>query len=228
MHANLAAGKLRAADMARQGFDPQRFLETVGVGRTVSEYRKDAVIFSQGDAAKGIFYILKGKVKIAVISGRGKEAVIGILDRGSFFGEGCLIAQTVRLSSAAAIVDSTILRIEKTQMMRVLQTEPKFGEFVVKCLLGRNSRIEDDLVDQLLNASEKRLARALLLLANFGNENGPQPITAKINQEILAEMVGTTRPRVSFFLNKFRKLGFIDYNGSLQVHSSLLTVVLRD
>jgi CRP-like cAMP-binding protein len=212
----------------RQIFDPRRYLETVGLGRTVHKYRKDEVVFSQGDAAEAVFYILKGKVKIAVISGRGKEAVIGILDNGSFFGEGCLIAQTVRLSSAVPIVDSTILRIEKSRMMRVLQTEPTFGEFVVKFLLGRNSRMEDDLVDQLLNSSEKRLARALLLLANFGKDNGPQPITAKINQEILAEMVGTTRPRVSFFLNKFRSLGFIDYNGSLQVHSSLLTVILRD
>ncbi len=212
----------------RQEFDPQKFLETVGLGRSVSHYRKDEVVYSQGDPAEAAFYIREGKVKIAVVSSRGKEAVIAVLDAGSFFGEGCLIAQTIRLSSAVTITDSTILRIEKPQMMRVLQSEPAFGEFVVKFLLGRNSRIEGDLVDQLLNSSEKRLARTLLLLANFGDGNGPQPIAAKINQEILAEMVGTTRSRVSFFLNKFRKLGFIDYNGSLQVHSSLLTVVLRD
>jgi CRP/FNR family cyclic AMP-dependent transcriptional regulator len=212
----------------RQEFDPQKFLETVGLGRSVSHYRKDEVVYSQGDPAEAAFYIREGKVKIAVVSSRGKEAVIAVLDAGSFFGEGCLIAQTIRLSSAVTITDSTILRIEKPQMMRVLQSEPAFGEFVVKFLLGRNSRIEGDLVDQLLNSSEKRLARTLLLLANFGDGNGPQPIAAKINQEILAEMVGTTRSRVSFFLNKFRKLGFIDYNGSLQVRSSLLTVVLRD
>jgi CRP/FNR family cyclic AMP-dependent transcriptional regulator len=183
----------------RQKFDPQQYLATVGVGRTVCKYRKNEVVFSQGDAAEVVFYILKGKVKIAVISSRGKEAVIGILDSGSFFGEGCLIAQAVRLSSAIAIVDTTILRIDKSQMMQLLQTEPTFGEFVVKFLLARNSRIEDDLLDQLLNSSEKRLARALLLLANFGTNNGPQPIAGKIDQAILAEMIGTTRSRVSFF-----------------------------
>ena len=170
----------------------------------------------------------RGKVKVAVTSEQGKEAVVAILDAGSFFGEGCLIGQPLRLARATAMIDSSVMRVEKAEMVRVLHAEPTFGEMFTAYLLTRNSRIEGDLVDQLFNSSEKRLARTLLLLANFGKEGGPEPVPTKISQETLAEMVGTTRSRVSQFMNKFRKLGFIDYNGHLEVHSSLPSVVLRD
>jgi CRP-like cAMP-binding protein len=209
-------------------FDPKAFLATVDGGRTVSDYRKDGVVFSQGAPADAVFYIQKGKVKVAVTSEQGKEAVVAILDAGSFFGEGCLIGQPLRLARATAMIDSSVMRVEKAEMVRVLHTEPTFGEMFMAYLLTRNSRIEGDLVDQLFNSSEKRLARTLLLLANFGKEGRPEPVLTKISQETLAEMVGTTRSRVSQFMNKFRKLGFIDYNGHLQVHSSLLSVVLHD
>ena len=209
-------------------FDPNAFLATVDSGRTVSDYRKDDVVFSQGAPADAVFYIQKGKVKVAVTSEQGKEAVVAILDAGSFFGEGCLIGQPLRLARATAMIDSSVMRVEKAEMVRVLHAEPTFGEMFTAYLLTRNSRIEGDLVDQLFNSSEKRLARTLLLLANFGKEGGPEPVLTKISQETLAEMVGTTRSRVSQFMNKFRKLGFIDYNGHLEVHSSLLSVVLHD
>jgi CRP/FNR family transcriptional regulator, cyclic AMP receptor protein len=209
-------------------FDPKVFLATVDGGRTVSDYRKDDVVFSQGAPADAVFYIQKGKVKVAVTSEQGKEAVVAILDAGSFLGEGCLIGQPLRLARATAMIDSSVMRVEKAEMVRILHAEPTLGEMFTAYLLTRNSRIEGDLVDQLFNSSEKRLARTLLLLANFGKEGGPEPVPTKISQETLAEMVGTTRSRVSQFMNKFRKLGFIDYNGHLQVHSSLLSVVLHD
>jgi CRP/FNR family cyclic AMP-dependent transcriptional regulator len=209
-------------------FDPDVFLATVSHGRCMSEYGAGRVIFSQGDAADSVFYIARGKIKIAVTSEQGREAVVGLLGEGDFFGEGCLIAQPSRLATAATMTGATVMRVEKAEMIRVLHAEPAFAEVFTAHLLTRNSRIEADLVDHLFNSSEMRLARTLLLLANFGKEGKPEPITIKISQETLAEMVGTTRPRVSFFMNKFRKLGFIDYNGEIRVNSSLLSVVLRD
>jgi CRP/FNR family transcriptional regulator, cyclic AMP receptor protein len=209
-------------------FDPDAFLANVKHGRTMAEYRTGQLIFSQGDAADSVCYIVRGKIKIVVTSEQGREAVVGLLGEGDFFGEGCLIAQPLRLATAAAIIDATVMRFAKTEMIRALHAEPAFAEVFTAHLLTRNSRIEADFVDQLFNSSERRLARTLLLLANFGKEGRPEPITTKISQETLAEMVGTTRPRVSFFMNKFRKLGFIDYNGELKVHNSLLSVVLRD
>ena len=209
-------------------FDPKVFLATVNHGRTVAKHHKGDVIFQQQGAADAVFYVRKGKIKITIESKQGKEAVVGILDPGEFFGEGCLIGQSLRLATATAMTDSEVLRVGKTEMIRVLHDEPSFGEMFIAHLLTRNSKVEEDLVDQLFNSSEKRLARTLLLLANFGKDGGPQPITTPISQETLAEIIGTTRPRVSHFMNKFRKLGFISYNGHLQVHSSLLGVTLRD
>jgi CRP/FNR family transcriptional regulator, cyclic AMP receptor protein len=209
-------------------FDSKVFLATVNRGRNISNYRKDEVIFSQAELADTVFYIQRGKVKIVVTSEEGKEAVVAILGTGEFSGEGCLIAQPRRLARATAMTESAVMRVEKAEMIRVLHDEPTFAELFTSHLLTRNSRIEADLVDQLFNSSEKRLARVLLLLANFGKEGKPEPITTRISQETLAEMVGTTRPRVSFFMNKFRKMGLIDYNGHLEIHSSLLNVVLRD
>ena len=212
----------------RAVFDPKAFLATVNHGRTVSEYRKDEVVFLQASPADSVFYIQKGKIKIVVASTQGKEAVVALLGPGDFFGEGCLIGQPLRLATARAMVESEVTRVTKAEMIRVLHVEPAFGELFTAHLLTRNSRVEEDLVDQLFNSSEKRLARTLLLLANFGKDGGPQPITTPISQETLAEIIGTTRSRVSQFMNKFRKLGFIDYNGHLEVHSSLLSVILRD
>ncbi len=217
--------------MARKpkpSFDPKIFLATVSRGRTVTSYARDATVFRQGNAADAVFYVQKGKIKITVESKQGKEAVIAIMGAGEFLGEGCLIGQPLRLATAKAMSESELMRVGKAEMIRVLHEEPTFGELFMAYLLTRNSRVEEDLVDQLFNSSEKRLARTLLLLANFGKEGGPQPITAPISQETLAKIIGTTRSRVSHFMNKFRKLGFIDYNGHLEVHSSLLTVVLRD
>ena len=209
-------------------FDPRAFFEAMGRSRTVSTYRPQDAIFSQGDRADSVYYLQSGKVKLSVTSANGKEAVVAVLGGGDFFGEGSLIAQSVRLATATALEHCTVDRIDKSKMLRVLHEEPEFSDRFTAHLLTRNSRVEADLVDQLLNSSEKRLARTLLLLANFGKEGRPEPITTKISQETLAEMVGTTRPRISFFMNKFRKLGFIDYNGTLRVHSSLLSVLLRD
>jgi len=209
-------------------FDPKAFLATVSRGRTVSDYRKDDVVFLQSSPAEAVFYIQKGKIKIVVASKQGKEAVIAILGPGDFFGEGCLIGQPLRLATARAMVESEVMRVGKTEMIRVLHAEPAFGELFMAHLLTRNSRVEEDLVDQLFNSSEQRLARTLLILANFGKDGGPQPITTPISQETLAEIIGTTRSRVSQFMNKFRRLGFIEYNGHLQIHTSLLSVVLRD
>jgi CRP/FNR family transcriptional regulator, cyclic AMP receptor protein len=209
-------------------FDPKVFLDTEDAGRTISRYQKQQTVFPQGSAADAVFYIQKGKVKITVVSEQGKEAVIAILGPDEFCGEGCLTGQPRRMATAVAMTECEIMRLEKAAMIRVLHEEPAFSEMFVAHLLARTIRIEEDLVDQLFNSSEKRLARALLLLANFGKDGRPERIIAKVSQEMLAEMIGTTRSRVSHFMNKFRKLGFIDYNGHLEVHSSLLNVVLHD
>ena len=209
-------------------FDPQNFLAKIGEGRTISTYRKGENIFSQGDIADSVFYIQKGKVKLTVVSEHGREAVVAILGKDEFCGEGCLAGQPKRIASATALTDCDIMRIEKDAVVRALNEEPVFSQLFLEHLLVRTMRVEEDLVDQLFNSSEKRLARALLLLANFGKEGRPEPIIAKVSQETLAEMIGTTRSRVSFFMNKFRKLGFISYNGTIEVHSSLLSVVLND
>jgi CRP/FNR family cyclic AMP-dependent transcriptional regulator len=213
---------------AKDMFDPRVFLAKVGAGKTVQEYRKNQIIFAQGEVANSVFYIQKGRVKLTVISEQGKEAVVGILETEQFFGEGCLHGHPLRVATTMAMEDSVITSITKGAMIAVLHDEPKFSELFMAYLLARNSRIEEDLVDQLFNSSEKRLARLLLLLANFGKDGPPQPVLAEISQETLAEMIGTTRSRVSFFMNKFRKLGFIDYNGKIEVHNSLLNAVLHD
>jgi len=209
-------------------FDPKIFLAKVGAGRKIMDYRQGEVVFSQGDRADAIFYVQKGKLKLTVVSDQGKEAVIAILDAGEFFGEGCLAGQIKRMATATAMTDCVAVRLEKAEMIRVLHDEPVFSELFLRYLLSRNIRIEEDLVDQLFNSSEKRLARVLLLLANFGKEGKPEPVIPKISQQMLAEIIGTTRARVNFFMNRFRKLGFIDYNGGLHVHSSLLNIVLHD
>jgi len=218
--------------VTRQGKDPgfsaRAFLSKVGTGKTLSDHRLNHVIFAQGDPADSIFYIHKGKVKLTVVSKRGKEAVVAILGAGEFFGEGCLAGQIKRMATASAMSSASLTRLTKTAAVRVLHEEPAFTEVFLQHLLSRSIRIEEDLVDQLFNSSEKRLARVLLLLANFGKEGKPETEIAKISQQTLAEIVGTTRSRVSFFMNKFRKLGFISYNGHLEVHSSLLNVVLHD
>ena len=217
--------------MKRKGklpFDPKVFLSKVNGGRAIADYRKDQIVFRQGDPADSVFYIQSGKVKKTVVSEQGKEAVIAILDTGDFFGEGCLTGELLRLATVSTLVNCVIARISRADITRVIHDEPAFAEMFIAHLLARNSRVEEDLVDQLFNSSEKRLARTLLLLANFGKEGRPEPIIAKVSQETLAEMIGTTRSRVSFFMNKFRKLGLIDYNGSIEIHSSLLNVVLRD
>ena len=209
-------------------FDPKVFLATVNGGRSISKYRMNQKIFSQGNAADAVFYIQKGKVKITVVSEQGKEAVVAVMGPDEFCGEGCLNGQPVRLATATAMTECEIMRLEKATMISVLHEEPAFSEMFVTHLLARTIRVEADLVDQLFNSSEKRLARALLLLANFGKDGRPEPIIAKVSQETLAEMIGTTRSRVSFFMNKFRKLGLIDYNGQIEIHTSLLNVVLHE
>jgi CRP/FNR family cyclic AMP-dependent transcriptional regulator len=209
-------------------FDPEIFLAQADEGKTISKYRKDQVVFSQGQVADAVFYIQQGKVKLTVVSEQGKEAVIAILGPGDFFGEGCLNGHPLRIGTTRAIDECVITRLEKAAMIATIHNEPAFSELFMSYLLTRSSRIEEDLIDQLFNSSEKRLARLLLLLANFGKEGRPQPIVGKYSQETLAEMIGTTRSRVSFFMNRFRKLGFIEYNGKLEVHNSLLNVVLHD
>lgn len=212
----------------KPAFDVKIFLTKANGGKTINSYRSKQRIFVQGGAADAIFYIQKGKVKLTVVSKRGKEAVVALLGDGNFFGEGCLAGQPLRMATAAAISPSSIMRLEKATVVRLLHSEPEFAEMFVSHLLSRNIKIEEDLVDQLFNSSEKRLARVLLLLANFGKEGKPEEVIPKMSQETLAEVVGTTRSRVSFFMNRFRKLGFIHYNGGLKVHSSLLNVVLHD
>jgi CRP/FNR family cyclic AMP-dependent transcriptional regulator len=209
-------------------FDPKTFLARVGDGKTISKYLNNQLVFSQGEEADAVFFIQKGKVKLSVVSDRGKEAVIGIIGLDQFFGEGCLNGHPLRVTTATAIDQSLITRISKSAMIATMRDEPKFSELFMAGLLSRNSRIEEDLIDQLFNSSEKRLARALLLLANFGKDVAPEPIVGKFSQEVLAEMIGTTRSRVSHFMNKFRKLGYIKYNGKLEIHNSLLNVVLYD
>jgi CRP/FNR family transcriptional regulator, cyclic AMP receptor protein len=213
---------------AKLPFDPKEFLSMVNGGRTISDYRKGKIVFRQGDPANAVFYIQKGKIKLTVVSERGKEAVVGILEPNHFFGEGCLNGHSLRVTTATAIEQSLITRIPKAEMIATLHDQPEFSELFMADLLSRNSRIEEDLIDQLFNSSEKRLARVLLLLANFGKEATIEPIIGNFSQETLAEMIGTTRSRVSFFMNKFRKLGYIEYNGKLEIRNSLLNVVLYD
>ena len=209
-------------------FDPRVFLDTENGGRTINELKKGDRLYSQGDDADSIFYIQSGQLKLTVISEQGKEAVVAILGPDAFCGEGCLNGHRRRMATAVALTDSDVMRIEKSAMVRALYDEPSFSEFFITHLLARTLRIEEDLIDQLFNSSERRLARALLLLANFGKEGKPERVIAKVSQETLAEMIGTTRSRVSKFMNKFRDLGLINYNGHLEVHSSLLNVVLHD
>ena len=232
-----AAPSARAEQLSKQdkrtprapkAFDPELLLTKLGTAKTVHQYRDKQAVFSQGDPADAVFYIQKGRVKLTVVSKRGKEAVIAVLEQGDFFGEGCLAAQPLRISSASAMQNLTIMWLEKKTMVGLLQQEPEFAEMFIAYLLSRNIRIEEDLVDQLFNSSEKRLARLLLLLAHYGKDSRPETVLPKVSQETLAEMIGTTRSRVSYFMNRFRKMGFIDYNGVLHVHSALLTVVLRD
>ena len=211
-------------------FDPKTFLSTINGGRTIASFPKKETIFAQGDSSDAVFYIHEGKVKLTVVSTVGKEATIGILNEGSFFGEGCLTGQPLRLCAATAMTDCSVMRIEKNAMVEVLHREHAFSDMFVAYLLTRTILYEEDLVDQLFNSSEKRLARTLLLLAHFGKDGKPETLVPKMSQETLAEMIGTTRSRVSFFMNRFRKLGFIDYHAGdeLQVHSSLLNIVLHD
>jgi CRP/FNR family transcriptional regulator, cyclic AMP receptor protein len=217
-----------ASAVKKREFDPKIFLARISGGRKALAVPRKQTIFAQGDVADAVFYIQKGKVRLTVVSKTGKEATIGMLDEGSFFGEGALAGQVIRMGSAAAMTDCELLRVEKKAMMEALHREHEFSDMFVAYLLARNIRYQEDLVDQLFNSSEKRLARVLLLLAHFGKEGKPETVIPKISQESLAEIVGTTRSRVSFFMNRFRKLGFIDYNGGLHVHSSLLNVVLHD
>ena len=209
-------------------FDAQAFLDSAGVARKVKGFEKKEAIFSQGDPAKNVLYIQKGGVRLSVVNETGNEAVVAILGPGDFFGEGCLAGQPIRIGSATAITATTVLVIEKKEMIRVLHVEHAFSDRFITYILSRNIRVEEDLVDQLFNSSEKRLARTLLLLARYGKEDKPQKMLPKISQEMLAEMVGTTRSRVNFFMNKFRKLGFIKYNGGLHIDTSLLSVVLHE
>lgn len=217
-----------AKKAGKKAFDPTVFLANLGPGKTNLKFRSGQTVYAQGDAADSVFYIQEGKVKLTVVSKEGKEAVVAILETGQFFGEGCLNGQTLRIATTKTMEDSQIVAITKKAMTATLENEPKFSELFVGYLLTRNNRIEEDLIDQLFNSSERRLARLLLLLANYGREGNPQPIDTKISQETLADMIGTTRSRVSFFMNKFRKLGFISYNGKIEVHHSLLHAVLHE
>jgi CRP/FNR family transcriptional regulator, cyclic AMP receptor protein len=217
-----------ASRRGKYPFDPKLFLSKINGGRTISEYKKNKIVYAQGAPADAVFYIESGKAKITVVSKQGKEAVVAILGAGDFFGEGSLAGQVLHLATVTTISECRIARIAKEAAVRVIHEESGFAELFIKHLLDRNIRIEEDLVDQLFNSSEKRLARTLLLLANYGKESKPEPVLAKISQATLAEMIGTTRSRVSFFMNKFRKLGLIDYNGSIEVHKSLLNVVLHE
>ena len=218
----------KPADPPRESFDPKAFLARVGTGKTILEFPQNQDVFAQGDAADTVFYIQKGRVKLTVLSEQGKEAVVGILDPGHFFGEGCMNGHKLRMSTATTLDNCVITSVTKGAMLAAIHDQPKFSELFMAYLLARNSRIEEDLIDQLFNSSERRLARLLLLLANFGKEGSPQPINPNISQETLAEMIGTTRSRVSHFMNKFRKLGLISYNGHIEVHSALLSAVLHE
>jgi CRP/FNR family transcriptional regulator, cyclic AMP receptor protein len=223
-----AHGDLVVAKKSRAKFDPEAFLAKADGGVTISKYRKGQAVFAQGDPADSVLYIREGRVKIAVVSDQGKEAVVAFLKAGDFIGEGCLTGRPRRISTARALQDSVISRVDKATMTRILREQPNFSERFTAHLLARTIRVEEDLVDQLFNSSEKRLARALLLLANFGKDGKQEPVIAKVSQETLADMIGTTRSRVSHFMNKFRQLGYVDYNGDLEVHSSLLDAVLHE
>jgi len=223
-----AAASNRLKADGKNAFNAQDFLDSAGVARKVTEFRKKQNIYSQGDPDQNVFYIQKGAVRLSVVNETGREAVVAVLGPGDFFGEGCLAAQPLRIGTATAIAPTTVLVIEKKEMIRVLHHEHAFSDRFISFMLARNIRIEEDLVDQLFNSSEKRLARTLLLLARYGKEDKPQRVLPKVSQEMLAEMVGTTRSRVNFFMNKFRKLGFIKYNGGLQINTSLMSVVLHD
>jgi CRP/FNR family cyclic AMP-dependent transcriptional regulator len=218
----------RSSPVGAARFDPEAFLAHVDAGKTIATYRAGQTVFAQGDVADTVFYIQKGRLKVIVLSEQGKEAVVGILQAGQFFGEGCINGHPLRIATTTAMEECVITVITKKTMIATLHDQPKFSEMFMSYLLTRNGRIEEDLIDQLFNSSEKRLARLLLLLANFGTESRPKPIDARISQETLAEMIGTTRSRVSFFMNKFRKLGFISYNGKIEVNTSLLNAVLHD
>jgi CRP-like cAMP-binding protein len=230
MRASTTSGKIKSLTKLKQkfAFDAQAFLDSAGVARKVMEHRSSQKIYSQGDPAKGVKYIQKGGVKLSVVNEVGKEAVVAILGPGDFFGEGCLAGQTVCMATATAVTRTSILFIEKSEMIRVLHAEHAFSDRFISYILARNIRIEEDLIDQLFNSSEKRLARTLLLLARYGKDDQPHGVLRKVSQETLAEMIGTTRSRVNFFMNKFRKLGFIKYNGGLQINTSLLSVVLHE
>ena len=216
------------ASKAKLAFDPKVFLAVIGVGKTISKYRKGEIVFAQGDPGDAVFFIEKGRVKVTVLSKQSKEAIIAFLGPGDFIGEGCLGSRTRRISTASALTECVTTRVDKSTMLKTLRDEPKFSELFTSHLLARAIRVEDDLIDQLFNSSEKRLARTLLLMAHYGKEDTPDLVIAKVSQATLAEIIGTTRSRVSFFMNKFRKLGLIDYNGELKVHPSLLDVVLHD
>jgi len=226
--AQLSSSIKPSANVKRRPFDAKAFFDSAGLARKIVEFRRSEAIYSQGDPAKAIFYVETGGVKLTVVSKAGKEAVLAILGPGDFFGEGCLAGQPIRMGTATAITPTKALMIDKNEMIRVLHSDKSVADRFLSYVLTRNIRIEEDLVDQLFNSSEKRLARALLLLARYGKEDKPQKVLPKISQETLAEMIGTTRPRVNFFMNKFRKLGFVKYNGGLHVNSSLLTVVLHE
>jgi CRP-like cAMP-binding protein len=215
-------------DAAEGPFDPKLFFTKLGSGKVVLRFRKNEPVFAQGDDADAVFFIQTGRIKLTVLSNEGKEAVIGILEPGQFFGEGCMNGQQLRILTATAMEDCLVTSIVKSALIEALHREPALSEMFVAHLLTRNRRIEEDLIDQLFNSSERRLARLLLLLANFGKESGPHQIPVAVSQETLAEMIGTTRSRVSFFMNKFRRLGFIDYNGKIEVHTSLLNAVLQE
>jgi CRP/FNR family cyclic AMP-dependent transcriptional regulator len=222
-------GRVPLRNKVTERFDPEKFLASVGDGKTLLRCQKNQIVFAQGEIADAVFYIQQGKVKLTVVSEQGKEAVVAILGPGHFLGEGCLNGHPLRIATARTVDDDGVItRLEKATMIATVHEEPGFSEMFMAYLLTRNSRIEEDLIDQLFNSSEKRLARLLLLLANFGKEGKPEPIVGKFSQEMLAEMIGTTRSRVSHFMNKFRELGFISYNGTLEVHSALLTVLLND
>jgi CRP-like cAMP-binding protein len=224
----LTRQRVKPKTKSKPPFDLKVFLNKANRGRTVAEYRANERVFVQGETANAIFYIKKGEIKLTVLSKQGKEAVVAILRSGDFFGEGCLAGQPLRMASAVAMSECSVMKVEKAVVLRLLHEEPSFAELFMAHLLSRNIKIEEDLVDQLFNSSEKRLALVILLLANFGKEGSPQTVIPKISQETLAEIIGTTRSRVSFFMNRFRKLGFVHYNGGLEVHSSLLNIVLHD
>jgi CRP/FNR family transcriptional regulator, cyclic AMP receptor protein len=226
--ANSSNIKFQRKSQRKSAFDAKVFLDTSGAARKVIEFKKAEVVYSQGDAARSIMYLQSGRIKLSVVNEVGKEAVVAMLEPGDFFGEGCLAGQPVRIGTATAITPSAVLEIEKSEMFKVLHEQHAFSDRFLTFMLARNIRIEEDLIDQLFNSSEKRLARSLLLLARYGKEDQPQGVLPKVSQETLAEMVGTTRSRINFFMNKFRKLGFIKYNGGLQINRSLLTVVLHE